>query len=167
MNVPNLIEASVPLVAGLLATWLGFRRTESASTYVRHLRWLGPALTAFGVWQMGSAVTAEPPGITATTIATAMRNKLSPPWTIDEVTRGDGVDAVGKHVLIRATITRPPLGESDRERLLGELFKQARIRLCRSEPTRTWLLQGIGFEYEYTMGGKTYSPVIVVQKDCE
>jgi len=41
------------------------------------------------------------------------------------------------------------------------------IGLCRNEPTRTWLQQGIGFEYEYTMDGKAYSPVIVLQKDCE
>jgi len=169
MNIPNTVEASILLVAGTAGTWLGLRsrRAAARTALVGRLRWLWPALLLLGVWQLGSALTAAPPGITAEAIASALRKKFSPPWMIDGITRGDSVGSVGKHVILRATITRPSSSEADRERVLHELFNQARIHLCRNEPTRTWLEQGIGFEYEYTMDGKTYSPVIIVQKDCE
>lgn len=69
--------------------------------------------------------------------------------------------------MVRATITRPPVKQADREALLDQLLRRARSRYCWNEPSRTWLKKGIGFEYEYTMDGKAYSPLIIAQKDCE
>jgi hypothetical protein len=172
MNLPALIDAAVPLVGGLAVTVLGFSRRPGAAadakrTLLHRLRWLGPAVLVFGMWRFSLALSADPTRVDARDIAAALRKKLAPPSMVDEITRIDGIGSVGQHVIVRATITRPPAGEPERAALLDQAFRQTRIKLCRNHPTDSWLEQGIGFEYEYTMDGKTYPPVIVIQRDCE
>ncbi len=172
MNVTGVLDAAIPLAAGIAVTILGFSRRrdvdgDSKLRLVRRIRWLGPALLALSLWRFDIALSANPPGIRAQDIAAALRKRLAPPSMMDEVTRVDAVEAVGQHVLVRATITRPPPTQSGREAFLEQQFRQMRIKFCRTEPSRSWLQQGIGFEYEYSMDGKAYSPAIIVQKDCE
>jgi hypothetical protein len=172
MNVAAMIEALIPLLGGIYATLLGYRLVRGPTTgdpkklaLLDQLKWLGPLVVAFGLWQFLQGFLHEPQ-VTTLEVVRAMRQRLTLPVAVDEATRLDRIDAEGQRIVYRLTITKPPPTDADRDALMGVMPQRVKSQICSDEHRRRLLRQNISLEFIYTIGGREYPRFRVTRADC-
>ena len=159
----------VPLCGGMYGTLLGFRLVKPGnlnprvSALLPQLRWLGPLVIVFGLWMFWQALDQRP---NAEEIVRGMRQKVSLPVAVDEITRLDAFDNDGERIIYRMTITKPPRTEADRGALIAAMRQRLTSQGCTNENYQRLLRQNIALEFVYTIEGKQYPGILVTQAGC-
>lgn len=170
MNFAGILEALIPLSAGIYGTLLGFKCIKprnlnpGAAALVAQLRWLGPLVVVFGLWLLWQASIDTRPNVGE--IVQGMRQKISLPVAIDETTRLDAFDSEGQRIIYRLTITKPPQTEAERDALIAAMRRLLRSQGCENENYQLLLRQDIAVEIVYTIGDKQYPGILMTRADC-
>lgn len=170
MTITGILEALIPLCGGIYGTLLGFKRIKprhlnlGATALVAQLRWLGPLVIVFGLWLLWQAFGDQRPNVEE--IVRGMRQKVTLPVAVDEITRLDAFDNEGQRIIYRMTITSPPQTEAERDVLLAAMRQHLKAQGCRNENYQRLLAQGITLEFVYTIEDTPYTGIIVTQADC-
>ncbi len=170
MNTAGILEALIPLCAGIYATLLGFELVKlrkvnpGAAAVIPQLRWLGPLVIVFGLWMLWQAYFDQRP--TAEEIVRGMRQKVTLPVAVDEVTRLDAFDSDGRRIIYRMTVTEPLQTEAERDALIKAMRERLRSQGCSNENYQRLLGQNIALEFLYTIGGKQYPGILLTPADC-
>ena len=172
MNTAGILEALIPVCGGIYATLLGFELIKLrkanpgavALALVPQLRWLGPVVIVFGLWMLWHAYLDQRP--TAEEIVRGMRQKVTLPVAVDEVTRLDAFDSDGQRIIYRMTVTAPPQTEAETGALIAALRERLRSQGCTNENYQRLFRQNIDLEFVYTIGGKQYPGILVTPADC-
>lgn len=171
MNLATVMEALIPLCGGAYATLLSYRIIRRPTidpkkgVFLDQLKWLGPLVIVFGVWQLVQGVV-ERPRLTARDIVAGMRQKMKLPVAVDEVTRLDGVDAEGQRIIYRLTITTPVPTQSERDAFIARMRERLKSQICSDESRRRLLNQDISLSFVYTVGDKPYPSIVLSRADC-
>lgn len=171
MNTAAILEALIPLVGGLFATLLGYNFIKprnlnpKTAPIIAQLRWLGPLVMAFGAWMLWQGLADKPSR--AEEIVREMRQKVTLPLAVDEMTRLDRFDADGRRIIYRMTVTKPPDSEAERDALIAAMPKLLKPQICGDESRRKLLRDKIDLEFVYTIGQKQYPGIVVTRTDCE
>jgi len=172
MNLAAMIEALIPLLGGTYATLLNYKLIRGPTigdpkklALLNQLKWLGPLVVAFGLWQFLQGFFHEPL-VTAQEVVRAMRQKMTLPIAVDEITRLDRIDAEGQRIVYRLTITEPPPTDAERDALMGMMPQHVRSQICSDEHRRRLLRQNISLEFIYTIGDREYPRFGVTRADC-
>ena len=119
MTNTGILEALIPLCGGIYGTLLGFKRIKprhlnpGATALVAQLRWLGPLVILFGLWVLWQAFVDKQPNVEE--IVRGMRQKVTLPIAVDNITRLDAFDNEGQRIIYRMTITTSPKTEAEKE----------------------------------------------------
>lgn len=170
MNVPQVVESLIPLAGGALVLRAALKLPEADPRTPRRrgrLRWLGAAVALTGFIGVVSGLFADPPAPDARALAAGMRQKLKLPLMVDDVTRLDAIDGAGRRLVMHSTITKPLATEAAREAVLAEMARRLKPEVCRDEKRRKLLRAGLGLEFEYTMDGRAYPSIVLVEADCD
>jgi len=169
MNVPQIVESLIPLAGGALVLRAALKLPEAdlrTPSRRRWMRWLGAAVALGGCFGVVNGLRAETPTPDARALAAGMRQKLTLPRMIDDVTRLDAIDGTGRRLVMHSTITKPPPSEAEREALLAEMRRRLQVEVCRDEKRRKLLREGLDLEFEYTMDARAYPAIVLVEADC-
>ena len=170
MTITGILEALIPLCGGIYGTLLGFKRIRPqhlnpmATAVVAKLRWLGPLVIVFGLWLLWQAFVDKRPNVEE--IVRGMRQKITLPVAVDEITRLDAFDNEGQRIIYRMTITKPPQTETERDALIAAMRQLLRSQGCRNENYQHLFRQDIALEIVYTIGDTQYPGILVTQADC-
>ena len=143
MNTAGTLEALIPLCGGMYGTLLGFKLIKprklhpGAAAIVAQLRWLGPLVIVFGLWMCLQAYL--DPRATAEQIVRGMREKVTLPAAVDEITRLDAFDNDGERIIYRMTITQPARAEADRGALIAATRQGLTSQGCTNDNYRRLL----------------------------
>ncbi len=170
MTITGILEALIPLCGGIYGTLLGFKRIKSrhlspgATALVAQLRWLGPLVIVFGLWLLWQAYVDRRPNVEE--IVQGMRQNVTLPVAVDEMTRLDAFDNEGQRIIYRMTITKPPQTEAKRDALIAAMRQILRSQGCTNENYQRLLRQDIAIEIVYTIDDTQYPGILVTQADC-
>jgi hypothetical protein len=166
----GVLESLIPLCGGIYATLLGYRiigrpgRDPRMATVVAQLKWLGPLVIAFGLWLMWQAFADEKPDVE--TIVQGMRERVTLPMTVDEMTQIDAFDHEGQRIIYRMTITQPPKTRAEQDALIMQMRQHLKSQGCKRKDFQHLLAQDITLEFVYTIGGAPYPGIVVTRSDC-
>ena len=170
MTNTGLLEALIPLCGGIYGTLLGFKLVEPrypnprATMLMAQLKWLGPLVIVFGLWLLWQAFVDKRPNVEE--IVQGMRQRVTLPINVDEITRLDAFDYERQHIIYRMTITKSPSTKAERNSLISALRQRLISQECRSEKFQQLLVQGIALKFVYTIDGTRYPAIVVSQKNC-
>jgi hypothetical protein len=166
-----VIEGTIPILAGLYATALGYGWVTTpsvrAKSFVPHFRWMGPFLVFFGVflgWQdaelekraRSHKLSVHPP---AEQIATDISKRLALPAKVDEVTRIDAVDGSGDVITYRLTIlTQIKSAESLNQ--MRTALEEQRNNKCNDPNIQKLLKAGYVVDMRYSFLGTSENALI-------
>jgi hypothetical protein len=166
-----VIEGTIPILAGLYATALGYGWVTTpsvrAKAFVPHFKWMGPFLVFFGVflgWQdaelekraRSHKLAVQLP---AEQIATDISKRLALPAKVDEVTRMDAVDGSGDVLTYRLTIlTEIKSAESLKQ--MRTALEDQRISKCKDPNIQKLLKAGYVVEMKYSFLGTSENALI-------
>lgn len=171
MNIAGILEALIPVCGGIYGTLLGFKRIKPrnlnprAAALVAQLRWLGPLVILFGLSLLWQTNIDKRPSVEE--IVRGMRQKVTLPVAVDEVTRLDAFDHEGQRIIYRMTITKPPQTESERDALIAAMRQLLRSQGCKDENYQRLFQQDIAVEIVYTIGDTRYPGILVTRADCD
>jgi len=160
----------IPLAGGALVLRAALKLPDAdprTPARRRRLRWLGAGVALAGFFGFVSGLLAEPPAPDARALAAGMRQKLTLPRMIDDVTRLDAIDGTGRRLVMHNTITKPPPSEAERDAVLAEMRRRLKVEVCRDEKRRKLLRAGLDLEFEYTMDARAYPAIVLVETDCD
>jgi len=155
---PAIVDGGIPFVGGLYATAVGLRRAPasapvSAAARLRpHLKWLGPLLVAFGLFNGWQAhLRSEHPS--AEEIARGIAAQVSLPRKIDALTTAEDVTGAGNtitfHYSVAATL-KDDDAQADAEVALHHQF----VSFVCSTKARQLLAGGYTVEARYRFGSR-------------
>lgn len=166
----SAIEAAIPVAAGVVSLVLGFRRAGgnpvSSDKTKRLLRWLGPALIAFGVLLFVTGGKSE--SANAREIVAGMKAKMKLPVRVDDVTRLDDVRATSGteigYFLTLTSVTQAQLGEDS---LAQRLESSLRGGACENPDYLKLLKAGLSVRVTYTTAdAREVVQVAIAPGDC-
>lgn len=167
----STLEAVIPLIVGIAAMLLGFRRWSGAGRprsrgARRALRWVGPVLIAFAIFMFISGRRSQP--AQAEAIVAGIKAKMHLPVQVDADTRLDDVRALSRsevgYLLTLTTTTRAQLAASP---LARQLESNLRDTACRNPDYATLFKAGISLHVSYrTSEGAPGVEVALAPKDC-
>ncbi len=170
MNIAGTLEALIPLCGGIYGTLLGFKLVKprkfnpGAAALVAQLRWLGPLVIVFGLWMLWLAYLDQRPNVQE--IVRGMRQKVTLPLAVDEITRLDAFDSEGQRIIYRMTIIEPPQTAAEKDALIATMRERLRSQGCTNETYQRLLRENIALEFVYTIAGKQYPGILVTPADC-
>lgn len=170
LNASSL-EPAVPLVAGVVGILIGFGKATTVRTLRsqkarRILRWLSPALVAFGILLFVSNCASESGDAEA--IATGMKTKMKLPAQVDDDTRLDDVRAISKRELgYFLTLTKMTKLQLDANPIAKQLESNLRGGACQNQNYTNLFKAGISLRVTYqTQDQVEVTRIVMVPKDC-
>ena len=170
---PSALEAALPLLAGVVAILVGFSRASGTDTAPSErakkvLRWVGPALIAFGIFLLLASLTHRPP-ITAGGIVNSMKAQLSLPMRVDDDTRLDDVRALSEtEIGYFLTLTTTSKAQLPGNPLAQQLQEHIKGGACQNPDYEKLLTAGISLRIAYeTQDHAEVTQVVVTPADCE
>jgi hypothetical protein len=156
---PTIIEGGIPILGGLYATAVGYGLvrvsrslpTPPVQSTVDRFRWLGPAVTLFGIftaWQIH--LHASHP--TAEELGRQIAVRLSFPVKIDAITQAIGVEGKGDDIIYRYSISEPLTELGGAEQVHRKLEQQL-LSGCKKKEMQTLLRAGYTVQARYSFEG--------------
>lgn len=121
-------------------------------------------MIVFGLWLLWQAFINKRPNVEE--IVQGMRQKVTLPIAVDEITRLDAFDNEGQRIIYRMTITRPPPTEAESDALIKAMRQLLTSQGCENENYQRLLRQDIGLEFVYTIGDTQYPGILITPADC-
>ena len=118
----------------------------------------------FGLWVLWQAFVDKQPNVEE--IVRGMRQKVTLPIAVDNITRLDAFDNEGQRIIYRMTITTSPKTEAEKDALIAAMRQHLGSQGCRTENYQRLLTQGIALEFVYTIENTQYPGILVTQADC-
>jgi hypothetical protein len=150
--LPALVDGGIPIFGGLLSTLYGYGvlRTKNQSTKLtRSLKWLGPAVSLFGVWLLVSDLRTPAAASEKDLAAVEAEINRRAPMMVDDVTRLDGVKAANGELAYYLTITNRGADEPSWAEFQQTMSERLRSYACSRADYKRFLSEGIGLRMVY------------------
>jgi hypothetical protein len=164
--LPALIDGGIPMLGGALSTLYGYgvlRTGNQSTTLTRSLKWLGPAVSLFGVWLLVSDLRTPDAVASEKTLAAveAEINKRAP-MMVDDVTRLDSVKAADGELAYYLTITNRGIDEPGWAEFQQAMSQRLRGQACSRPDYKQFLSEGIGLRMIYRSKEQTEVATVVI-----
>ena len=150
--LPALVDGGIPILGGLLGTLYGYGvlRTEKQGTKLtQSLKWLGPAVSLFGVWLLVSELRTLAAASAKDLAAVEAEINKRAPMMVDDVTRLDGVKAANGELAYYLTITNRGADEPGWAEFQQAMSQRLRSDACYRPDYKRFLSEGIGLRMVY------------------
>jgi len=150
--LPALVDGGIPILGGMLGTLYGYgvlRTGNQGTKLTRSLRWLGPAVSLFGVWLLVSDLRTLAAASEKDLAAVEAEINKRAPMMVDDVTRLDGVKATNGELAYYLTITNRGADEPGWAEFQQAMSQQLLSHACSRPDYTRFLSEGIALRMVY------------------
>jgi hypothetical protein len=148
--LPALVDGGIPIFGGMLGTLYGYgvlRTGNQGTKLTRSLKWLGPAVSLFGVWLLVSDLRTAASEKDLAAVEAEINKRA--PMMVDDVTRLDGVKAANGELAYYLTITNRGADEPGWAEFQQAMSQQLRSHACSRPDYKRLLSEGVGLRIVY------------------